>query len=124
MPAIRLTRCTTRSILISRRDKDTLLAQPAGRPRQLLDARRLPLSYVDTLYFLFTNKGYQAVDTVMVEKENYPHFESVDCSPTFFHRLTGVRTTHHAIDSITINNPTVDYDPTAIHFHLYPKSRD
>jgi hypothetical protein len=87
----------------------------------------MPVGYhypVDTLYFLFTNKGYQAVDTVMVEKENYPHFESVDCSPTFFHRLTGVRTTHHAIDSITINNPTVDYDPTAIHFHLYPKSRD
>jgi exodeoxyribonuclease-3 len=87
----------------------------------------MPVGYhypVDTLYFLFTNKGYQAVDTVMVEKENYPHFESVDCSPTFFHRLTDVRTTHHAIDSITINNPTVDYDPTAIHFHLYPKSRD
>jgi len=113
----------TLSILISRRDKDTLLRN------RLADrvSFSMPVGYhypVDTLYFLFTNKGYQAVDTVMVAKENYPHFESVDCSPTFFHRLTGVRTTHHAIDSITINNPTVDYDPTAIHFHLYPKSRD
>lgn len=85
----------------------------------------LPISYAnpeDTLYFLFRNDSLLAVDTILIKKENIPHFESVDCSATFFHHLTAVRSTRNAIDSITINNPTVDYDPQTVHFNLYLKS--
>lgn len=87
----------------------------------------LPVSYsnaVDTLYFQFRRHPFRAVDTVWVYKENIPHFESVDCPTSFFHHITSVRTTHYAIDSITIKNPTIDYDPETVHFYLYPKSHD
>lgn len=102
---------------------DTLLLNSLGKGT----AFSLPVSYAnpeDTLFFLFRNHPFEAIDTVWVKKENIPHFESVDCSASFFHRLTAVRSTHYAIDSITINNPKVDYDPTTVHFHLYPKSHD
>ena len=102
--------------------KDTLLLNQAIT----LTTFSLPIGYAnpeDTLCFRFRNGSYAATDTVWIKKENIPHFESVDCSATFFHRLTAVRCTHHAIDSIIINSPTVDYDPQTIHFYLYLKSR-
>lgn len=116
--------------------KDTLyvyIHRARGKDSLLLNAFSqrtsfsLPVSYAkpeDTLFFYFRSLPYEAQDTVWVKKENYPHFESVDCSASFFHHITAVRSTHNAIDSIIINNPTVDYDPQAIHFHLYPKSHD
>ena len=63
-------------------------------------------------------------DTVWVEKQNLPHFESVDCNPAMFHTIKGVRTTHHAIDSIKINNDKVTYNDTKPHFLLYLKERN
>ena len=87
----------------------------------------LPIGYdnpEDTLLFLIFNDPFWAVDTVWLKKDNYPHFESVDCSASFFHNITAVRSTHHAIDTIVINNPSVTYDPETEHFHLYLKSRD
>jgi hypothetical protein len=59
---------------------------------------------------------------VWVKKEDFPHFESVDCNASFFHRLTDVRHTRHYIDSIVISNPSVDYDQKTEHFRLYPKT--
>jgi hypothetical protein len=82
----------------------------------------LPIGYSnpeDTLYFVFVNTDYAAKDTVLIKKENYPHFESVDCSASFFHRLTGVRSSRHAIDSIRITKDFVDYDASTAHFHIY-----
>ena len=87
----------------------------------------LPISYTcpeDTLFFVMRNNDYLAIDTVLVKKENHPHFESVDCSASFFHTLTAVRSTHNAIDSIVINNSYVDYDATTKHIHLYFKAHD
>jgi hypothetical protein len=84
----------------------------------------LPIGYTnpeDTLYFVFLGGSFRAIDTVWIKKENIPHFESVDCNAAFFHELTAVRSTHHAIDSIVIKNPSVTYDPTTEHFHLYLK---
>lgn len=86
----------------------------------------LPIGYSnpeDTLYFLFTNNDYAALDTVFIKKENYPHFESVDCSASFFHRLTGVRSSHNAIDSIRITKDFVDYDSSTAHFRIYFTAR-
>jgi len=82
----------------------------------------LPLSYQhpeDTLIFYITDTLHRAtLDTVYLEKEDIPHFESVDCNTQFFHRLTSVRFTRRGIDSITINNPSVTYDPTGIHLYI------
>lgn len=92
-----------------------------------LTAFTLPIGYSnpeDTLYFVMRNAGYLAVDTVWIKKENIPHFESVDCSASFFHRLTALRSTHNAIDSLVINKSFVDYDASTEHIHLYLKARD
>ena len=74
-------------------------------------------------YTLLDTLGNTYRDTVYVKKENYPHFESVDCQPAYFHKLTEVQTTHHIIDSIVIKRSTVNYDSKNEHFHIYFKAR-
>jgi uncharacterized protein YuzE len=105
---------------LNRKDT-TLLAGAIGKT-----SFSLPVSYAnpeDTLYFLFRNGTYRVTDTVWVKKENYPHFESVDCNAAFFHKITAIRSSHYAIDSICIKNPSVTYDPTTEHFYIYIKAR-
>ncbi len=63
--------------------------------------------------------GSSTLDTVTVNKENYMHFESTDCTPSYFHTLTSVSSTHNAIDSVVINTNAVDYDTTKKHFYIY-----
>jgi hypothetical protein len=103
---------------------DTLLLNGSSKVLQF----SVQVSYnrpEDTLFFNFRNGAYNAVDTVWLKKDDMPHFESVDCNPTYFHRLTAVRSTNHAIDSITINNPTVTYDDSSTqHLYLYLKSHN
>ena len=87
----------------------------------------LPISYShpeDILFFCFTDSVKTVVDTVWIEKDDIPHFESVDCSAAFFHELKGVRFTRNAIDSLVLLNKTVNYDQTTVHFRLVPKSND
>lgn len=93
------------------------------------DSLSLPMSYQrDEDIYLFcisqNETGVKTTDTVWVEKQNLPHFESVDCNPAMFHTIKGVRTTHHAIDSIKINNDKVTYNDTKPHFLLYLKERN
>ena len=87
----------------------------------------IPISHTqpeDVLFLtLLDTLGNTYHDTIRVQKENYQHFESVDCQATYFHKLTGVSSTHHIIDTIEINNPTVNYDATNEHFHIYFKAR-
>ena len=88
---------------------------------------QVPISYShpeDILVFNVYNNEYSIVDTVWVKKDDIPHFESVDCNASFFHTITGVRYTTNFIDSIVINDPSVDYDKTTIHFYIYPKVSD
>ena len=74
----------------------------------------------DVFYFEIRNRDHQVwKDTVTVKKENYSHFESVDCGPSFFHTITEVKTTHNYIDSIVINNKEVNYDASKAHFYIY-----
>ena len=87
----------------------------------------LPISYSnpeDVLVFSFdnSNDSLHVADTVWIKKNDYPHFESVDCNTQYFHTITGVRYTSNYIDSIVINNPSVTYDSQTVHFYLYPKS--
>ena len=57
-----------------------------------------------------------------IRKEDHPHFESVDCNPSFFHTLKAAETTRHGIDSIVIKYSTVNYDTTKEHLYIYFKS--
>ena len=78
----------------------------------------------DTLLFVVRDTlNVWSIDTVWLKKENIPHFESVDCNAHYFHKLTAVRSSHQAIDSMTIANPNVNYDPSYTHIHIYFKSR-
>ena len=63
----------------------------------------------------------QWLDTICIRKDNFPHFESVDCQATYFHHITELKTTHHGIDSISIKNREVSYDKEE-HFFLYLKA--
>jgi len=105
-----------------RSGKDTLILN------QLVNGSTfsLPIGYSnpeDTLYFKLRRDTVETVDTVWIKKENMPHFESVDCSAAYFHEITDIRYTAHGLDSIVINNHTVDYDAKAQHFYLYLKAR-
>ena len=100
--------------------KDTLLNRAID-----LSQFSLQVSYKnpeDTLIF-FKGSPYAewTLDTLWLKKDDIPHFESVDCSAHFFHRITAVRSTHEGIDSVVIANPNVDYDPQKIHLNIYFK---
>ena len=88
----------------------------------------IPMSYtqpVDVLYFTLTDdQSVTRTDTVRISKTDQAHFESIDCTPTYFHTLTGAEWTSHAIDSIIITNSKVTYDTTGGHLRIYFKSRD
>ena len=85
----------------------------------------LPTSYQgpqDTLIFLTVDTLQNfGVDTVWISKEDIPHFESVDCAVRYFHKITDVRSTHEAIDTIIINNSSVTYDSSVKHLYIHFK---
>lgn len=82
----------------------------------------LPMSYQhpeDILVLgVVDTKKTVTLDTVWLKKNDIPHFESVDCGSHFFHELTSVRSTHHAIDTVSINQSSVTYDPSIVHLHI------
>ena len=90
-----------------------------------VDSFLLPVSYnrpEDVLYFRRSNAtGRSIIDTVVIEKEDIPHFEAVDCNPSYFHIIKNVRHTRVGIDSIVINQPKVTYDATKSHLFVYFK---
>lgn len=87
----------------------------------------LPVSYSnpeDTLLFLVADTtGGMTLDTVFLSKHDIPHFESVECSASFFHDITSVRTSHQRIDSVTISNRHINYDSSKAHLRIYFKAR-
>lgn len=87
----------------------------------------LPMSYTQPediiCLTLCDTIGTQWLDTIRIKKENHPHFESVDCQAAYFHTITAIRSTHHIIDTVLINNTTVNYDATNAHFLLRLKAR-
>ena len=92
-----------------------------------ISAFDLNISYTqpeDVFYLtLLVTLGNEYKDTIRVLKDDYPHFESVDCQATYFHKLTAVSCTKHILDSVVINNSTVNYDARKEHFHIYFKAR-
>lgn len=85
----------------------------------------MSLSHPQDVFFLEVKGGNGVTyDTLTVSKEDQPHFESVDCGPSFFHTITGVECTDNAVDSVVINNPDVDYDTSKKHFRIYFRHRN
>ncbi len=78
------------------------------------------------IYFLTrTDTQLRSInDTLVVEKRDMPHFESVECAPIYFHEITGLSCTHHSIDSVVLSNPRVDYDTTRTNITLHFKVLD
>lgn len=79
----------------------------------------------EDVFFTLLKKpdGTILCDTFRIKKKDIPHFESVDCQASYFHELEAVSTTRHALDSITINYPHVNYDVTNTHYHIYFKAQ-
>lgn len=104
-------------------DTDTLLNRFSGPKATTFS---LPISHTlpeDTICLILKDKESNYYwDTIFIKKENYPHFESVDCQATYFHTITDVRSTHEAIDSIGIHHAEVNYDASTAHFHLFLKA--
>ena len=90
-----------------------------------IDSFLLPISYnhpEDVLYFRRSNStGWSITDTVVIEKRDAPHYESIDCSPAYFHEILNVRHTRLGIDSIVINKSKVTYDAKTPHLYIYFK---
>lgn len=88
----------------------------------------VPVSYTqeeDLLQITLNDTlGNTYKDTLTIRKTNQIHFESVDCPPNYFHTLTGITTTRHAIDSVVIKNPNIDYDSSKENIYIYFTPRD
>ena len=119
--------------VVSLTDTLNVLTHRVGRPDTLLLNRlvqasdfTIPMSHtqdVDELYFTLTNSSrVNVTDTVRIGKENHPHFESLECPPSFIHTLSSVEHTTHAIDSIIITKSIVNYDTTGGNLRIYFKS--
>lgn len=90
------------------------------------DSISLPMSYsrpTDTFYFTINKEdGQSTTDTIRVSKNDIPHFESIDCSPVYFHDITSVEHTSHGIESIMINNNKVTYHAAKANINIYLKN--
>ncbi len=118
-------RYDTLTIASTRRDgNDTILLNRSVNATKF----ELPISSgaaTDTLFIeLKDTTSAVCGDTLYVDKNDYPHFESVDCSMSYFHTLTGIRWTGNALDSAIITNPNVNYDVSTQHIRLYFKPRN
>ena len=113
-------------IFIKRAGEDTLTTRVNALCGYTATGFSLDISYTqpeDEFYMMLRDTAdHEWIDTFRIKKENYPHFESVDCKAAYFHDLTATATTHHAIDSITIHHSHVDYEITNTHLYMYLKA--
>ena len=83
----------------------------------------LPMSYTgeeDVVTFtLKTREHTTLTDVVTIGKSNQSRFESTDCSPSYFHTISGINHTKNVIDSIVVTDPNVDNDANKTHFKIY-----
>ena len=88
-----------------------------------LTAFDIPVSYTrkeDILDFIFKNDDDEIThDTLWIEKENYPHLESVECGPKFFHTITNLHHTPKPYRQNRAEQKTVEYESSEEIFHIY-----
>ena len=110
----------TLSVYTTRADgEQVLLNKGAGLSQFHLQVSYTHPEDIFIFHFDLVSANVRVTDTVWVKKEDYTHFESVDCNSAFFHKVTDVRSTHNYIDSIVIVNPTIDYNYETVHFRMY-----
>lgn len=110
---------------------DTLTITAAGTDSILINRLvrgsevELPVSYsaaTDTLIFHFTDTTSRTRrDTIWIDKENIPHYESPTCPASMFHHVTAVRWTRLLVDSVSIVNPNINYNVSE-NFKIYFRS--
>ena len=113
----------TMTVVSANKDGDTIVLNKGVS----ISKFHLPISYShpeDELVFYFDGDNLHLADTLWIKKDDIPHFESVDCNATFFHKLTAIRHTHNCLDSVIIVNPSVTNDDQVVHILLYPKIGD
>lgn len=110
----------TLSVFTTRADDELVrLNRGAGLSKFHLQVSYTHPEDIFIFHFDLVSANVRVTDTVWVKKEDYTHFESVDCNSAFFHKVTDVRSTHNYIDSIVIVNPTIDYNYETVHFRMY-----
>ena len=108
---------TVRSIYVLRKASDAL------RPDTLTDTLTVLTTRADGQDTILLNTlNHTLRDTLRVKKTNEAHFESVDCALSYFHTITTISSTHHAIDTVVLIHPSVTYDASQPHFHIRFKS--
>lgn len=118
----------------------TLSVTPAGKDTLLLNSASDIQSFVlplkmgencDTMLLHFSDSWDQTcTDTLYLHHENLPHFESVECPATIFHKLKQVTWANDrqsnlnvSIDSVVIVRELVDYnDVENIQIYLHSAS--
>lgn len=111
--------------------QDTMTVKAYGTDSILINrltgqnTMELPISYnapTDTLCLEFTNaNGLLRTDTIWLDKENYPHYESPECPASMFHMVTRIRYTRNLIDSVLVVNPNLNYNASE-NFKIYFRS--
>lgn len=111
---------------------DTLTVTAAGTDSVLYNRGigiatvSLPMSYwqeADTLLLHFANPDETHDVTLIVGKQNTPHFESPDCPTTMFHEITGTTLVDPTgyIDSVGVTKNSVRYGSQEnIKIYLHP----
>lgn len=76
----------------------------------------------DSIILRFADEeGDEMRDTICVSHTNEAHFEAMDCPLCYFHTLTAITTTHHAVEGVELVNPQVNYD-TQENIRIYLRS--
>lgn len=67
----------------------------------------LPLSYTAQADTFIITYSPRLADTLFVSHQNLPYFTSMECGTVMHHRLLGISSTHHLIDSVQISHAEV-----------------
>lgn len=110
---------------------DTLTVTASGSDSVLINRMQnssqveIPVSYsapTDTLIFHFTDTLQRTSrDTIWIDKDNFPHYDSPTCPASIFHYVKAVRCTNLLIDSVSIVNPNINYNVSE-NFKIYFRS--
>ncbi len=99
---------------------DTLTVTILGTDVVLLNkwygqsAMSLPVSYyagTDSLLLRFASAdGLVGYDTIYMHKHSYTHFDDPSCPVHVWHRIEGVESTRHLIDTVAVMDAAITYD--------------
>ena len=111
--------------------QDTLIVTAIGTDSILLNKGQgissflLPVHYTaerDSFILRFSDtEGDEMFDTLCVSHTNEAHFESMDCPLCYFHTITEVTSTTHALERVELVYPQVNYE-TQENIRIYLRS--